>query len=388
MTEDSQPFVSLCMIVKNESRHLPRCLASVQPYVDEMVVVDTGSTDGTPAIAAQFGAKVRYFEWCDDFAAARNYALSLVTGDWVLVVDADEELIVESEDFLEQIRVNPEVIAYLIARTEANHATSMTSLQIERLFKNLPEIRYTARFHEQLRYQNRGFSKNQVGYLEGCRLLHHGNSRQEVEQKVIDRNIPILERARQEEGLSLMLLYTLAGMYGAAGQLEKAQDCWEEALEHLFPYIIEGNPPEEFGFIPSLMFTLAGRSLQSQDYETARLLCQRGLEWCPNYPPLNYVAGMTLMALGFPLGSTAYFEYCQQMGQDGSYYKGEPFEESFLTTDAAYGFGLAYMTLQKWPEAISAFELALHFDENFTEAQQNLDKIRQILAAASNTKGT
>ncbi len=68
----SKPFLSLCMIVKNEGKNLERCLKSAKPYVDEIVIVDTGSQDNTLEIAAQYGAKLDYFEWCDDFAAARN----------------------------------------------------------------------------------------------------------------------------------------------------------------------------------------------------------------------------------------------------------------------------------------------------------------------------
>jgi tetratricopeptide (TPR) repeat protein len=78
------------MIVKNEEDHLPRCLASVQGLADEVVVVDTGSTDRTVEIAQSFGAKVGHFTWCDDFAAARNESLRQCTGDWVLILDADE----------------------------------------------------------------------------------------------------------------------------------------------------------------------------------------------------------------------------------------------------------------------------------------------------------
>ncbi|WP_293125037.1 glycosyltransferase [Microcoleus sp. bin38.metabat.b11b12b14.051] len=373
----SQPFLSFCAIVKNESENLARCLASVQPYVDEIIVVDTGSQDDTPEIASQYGAKVGYFEWCDDFAAARNYALSLVTGEWILVLDADEELIVRSADFRETLKSQPEALVYSIVRTEVEPQAGMTPLHMTRLFRNLPEIRYIGRFHEQIQYQNRSFSDSEVKSLDSVRVLHQANSHQQVAAKVVNRNIPILERTRQEEGLSLMLLYSLAGMYGAAGEDEKARDCWEEGLERLVPHLIDGQPPEEFGFIPSLVFTLAGRSLQNQDYETTMLLCQRGLEWCPNYPPLNYIAGMTLINLGFPLGAVAYFENCLKLGKDGSYYTREPFEESFTTTDPACCLGLAYINLKRWSEAVSAFELALTFDENCTAARENLAKIRQ-----------
>ncbi len=82
--------ISCCMIVKNEEKMLPACLASLQGIADEFIIVDTGSEDRTREIAASFGARVSEFTWIDDFAAARNYAFSLATGDYIYSADADE----------------------------------------------------------------------------------------------------------------------------------------------------------------------------------------------------------------------------------------------------------------------------------------------------------
>ena len=372
-------ILSLCMIVKNERNNLPRCLASIKPYVDEMIIVDTGSEDGTPEIAAEFEAKVRYFEWCDDFAAARNYAISQASGDWILMPDADEEMIIESENFLEQLTLQPDVLAYSIALTEANDQ-SLTPAYLIRLLRNVPDIQYIGCFHEQPTYQNQYISGNQIGYLKGIRILHYGYGKEQILQKNSSRNIPILERIRQKEGLSLMLLYCLAGMYVDTQQTEKAQECYAEAFDKLLPNLLDGTPPNELSFVPSLIFTLGTQSIQQGDYETARLLCQRGLEWCPNYPPLNYLAGATIRALGFPLGAVAYFENCIRLGREGNYYKGEPFEQSYMTTYPAYDLGCLYIDMERLQEALAAFELALSFDANFTAAQEKVNLIRQYLA--------
>jgi tetratricopeptide (TPR) repeat protein len=367
------------MIVKNEIHNLPRCLASVKPYVDEMIVVDTGSEDGTPELAKEYGAKVSYFEWCNDFAAARNYAISQASGDWTLMPDADEELVVESKDFLEQLTLQPDILVYSIALTEVNDQ-SMTPAYLIRLLRNLPDIKYAARFHEQPRYQNQCIKENHIGYLEGVNILHYGYAKKQVQHKNISRNIPILEGIRQKEGLSVMLLYCLAGMYNDTQQPEKAQECYTEAFDKLLPNLIEGTAPDEIGFVPSLLFTLGSQSLQQEDYETARLLCQRGLEWCPNYPPLNYLAGATIRVLGFPLGAVAYFENCIRLGREDDYYKGEPFERSYMTTYPAYDLGCVYIDLKCPQEALAAFELALSFDANFIAAQEKANIIRQDLA--------
>ena len=96
--------LSLCMIVRNEERFLGDALTSVQGVVDEICIVDTGSTDGTVAIAESFGARVSQVAWREDFAWARNQALEMATGAWIFVLDADERLAPGSRDQLRGVR--------------------------------------------------------------------------------------------------------------------------------------------------------------------------------------------------------------------------------------------------------------------------------------------
>jgi tetratricopeptide (TPR) repeat protein len=84
--------VSLCMIIKDEEKYLARCLASAKPIVDEIILVDTGSADRSKDIAIAFGAQVYDYEWKDDFAATRNFSLSKASGEWILILDGDEEI--------------------------------------------------------------------------------------------------------------------------------------------------------------------------------------------------------------------------------------------------------------------------------------------------------
>ena len=86
------PKLSLCMIVKNEEKFLAGCLESVKNIVDEIIIVDTGSTDKTIEIANSYNAKVYHFEWKNDFSLARNESIKHATGDWILILDADERL--------------------------------------------------------------------------------------------------------------------------------------------------------------------------------------------------------------------------------------------------------------------------------------------------------
>src|SRR5687768_5610008 len=112
------PVLSICLIVRNEAGNLPRCLASVEPLGAEVVVVDTGSTDDTAALARRHGARVEHFPWRDDFAAAVNHAFDHAAGEWILRLDADEELVPETLPELRRVLADPLVLAYLVRLEE------------------------------------------------------------------------------------------------------------------------------------------------------------------------------------------------------------------------------------------------------------------------------
>ncbi|QQR81141.1 MAG: glycosyltransferase [Deltaproteobacteria bacterium] len=110
-----KPTLSLCMIMKNEERWIAQCLKSVQGLVDEIVIVDTGSTDRSIEIAKSFGAKVYEHAWEDDFSKSRNRSLDYATGEWILVLDADEVIAESEKESLKQLIKNPPApIIYLI----------------------------------------------------------------------------------------------------------------------------------------------------------------------------------------------------------------------------------------------------------------------------------
>jgi len=147
--------ISLCMIVKDEAKTLPRCLTSVKDSVDELIVIDTGSQDDTIAIAEHHGAIVETTAWTQDFAAARNYSLAKATGDWILVMDADETLTLAGQDLLHQIRTGAmlgnqaldSILLVTLLRYEIN-ADQAPYSPVSRLFRNRPDIRFHRPYHE------------------------------------------------------------------------------------------------------------------------------------------------------------------------------------------------------------------------------------------------
>ncbi len=142
--------VSLCMIVKNEEESLGACLESARTFVDEICIVDTGSTDSTLEIARAHGARLKTIDWPDDFAEARNHSIDMATGDWILVLDADERLRPGQEAELAACVDHPRTIAAFQRITNHGDEGKMVSCLILRLFRNLPEHRFEGAIHEQI----------------------------------------------------------------------------------------------------------------------------------------------------------------------------------------------------------------------------------------------
>ena len=146
-------MISLSMIVKNEEKYLRDCLESVKGVVDEIILVDTGSTDSTVRIAQEYGAKIFNFEWINDFSAARNYSLDQCTGDWILYLDADERLSAKSKNQLKLLTGKNIKIAYYCQVCSIDEVNSRPSIMsYVRLFPNEKSLKFEGAIHEQIEY--------------------------------------------------------------------------------------------------------------------------------------------------------------------------------------------------------------------------------------------
>ena len=182
----SQQKLSVCMIVKNEERALERCLRSVEKITDELVIVDTGSTDRTLEIAERFKANIGHFEWQDDFAVARNAALEMATGDWVLSIDADQWL---DEKSLRPIRAAMADQTCTFLPLE-HYVTGGTMFANRRLFPR-EGARWHQRLHEDVRYEGQDLMPVPLSAM----VLHtDGRVPELVDQKAkVDRNRRLIE---------------------------------------------------------------------------------------------------------------------------------------------------------------------------------------------------
>lgn len=229
---DSAPRLSLCMIVKDEEQYLPDCLASAKPVVDEIIIVDTGSTDRTVEIARAAGAQVFYEEWCNDFAAARNASLRHATGDWILVLDADERLPADSGKLMRRLLDAPDVAAYLVklqCPTLGGSAMGTTQLKwLPRLFRNGVGARYEGIVHECLLPSLRG--KGKIVYSD-VTLDHLGYLQSpEATQAKATRNLRLLEHQVAETSADSLTWIQLAETYLTLARHDQAITSYQNAL--------------------------------------------------------------------------------------------------------------------------------------------------------------
>lgn len=185
-------MISLCMIVKNEEQHLEQCLNSVKNCVDEIIIVDTGSTDRTIEIAKKFDAKIFEYKWNNDFSAARNFGLEKATNELILYLDADEKLTSDSQKELNDLKKRILTKAYNCKIININNHTNRPSvMNYPRIFPNLNSIRFEGKIHEQIIFS---LNKNHIEIQQSdIEIIHSGYdlSEDDLKKKAL-RNLDIL----------------------------------------------------------------------------------------------------------------------------------------------------------------------------------------------------
>lgn len=217
------PTISLCMIVKNEDCFLPKCLDSVKNIVDEIIIVDTGSTDHTIEIAERYNAKIYHHPWENNFSKARNYSLKYATSDWILILDADEELDVKNTNELKTvIREYDADLLYLQVLDKTKEGEIVSVSNSVRVFRNHLSIKYEGTVHNYLQYN--GNTKT-----TDIKLFHYGYHLDEVKmERKFARTSSLLREQIKNDPSNPMPHHFLA--IALSGR-NKHDECIDEALK-------------------------------------------------------------------------------------------------------------------------------------------------------------
>jgi len=239
-TIPSLPAVRLsqCMIVKNEEKNIEQALNWARRTAFEQIVVDTGSTDRTIEIAERMGAKVFHFEWIKDFSAAKNYAIEQASGNWIAFLDADEYFTpVDAKKLMiflkrimsdSQMKENYHVINCAMINVD-EEGNRISTIDQERVFRNLPSVRYTGRIHERL-----GVNKDNIVEVDEIEIIHTGYSDTAIKETGrAERNVAMLRTELEESPNDLNIKSYLADslrMINKKETLAEADVLFEEVI--------------------------------------------------------------------------------------------------------------------------------------------------------------
>lgn len=231
--------ITQCMIVKDEENNMRQALSWGKGVVWEQIVVDTGSTDRTAQIASDMGARVYHYEWKDDFAAAKNFALEQAKGDWIAFLDADEYICAKESEKIPAILTDIQDSRYMALMTPLINLDDSGSVfgqwvQI-RFFRNLPELRYQGRIHENLMINGMDLVIGQILDIGNALYVYHTGYRDSVVSggAKARRNRRLVEKELEARPDDSMLMGYMGDCYKAEKDFENAIRWYELAVEVL-----------------------------------------------------------------------------------------------------------------------------------------------------------
>ncbi|MGG1552823.1 glycosyltransferase [Paenibacillus ferrarius] len=355
--------ISLCMIVKDEEAFIENCLRSVKDIVDEIVIVDTGSTDHTVDICRSFGAKIVEFPWMDDFASARNRGLLEANGDWILWLDADEELdqksgqiLIHALDQNEHDFFSIHLVNYMGEHVQLDNAYLIAHT---RLFRNHKGIQFKNRIHEILDTP----PPNQIPILP-IKVYHYGYLDPVVRRKnKSQRNMTILENEMKKSDYDPWIPYHIASEYYRIQEYDKA---FQYVNMSILQFLLKQLSP------PSLLYKLKYSILLSVgSIDTAWSGIQKAIELHPDYVDLHFYKGIILLVKEQYSDSLAAFEHCIYLGEE---YLNHLVLHGVGTFQAWYYIGVCFEKMNCIDDAKDAYKKSIDLSSSYLPPREALLK--------------
>jgi len=368
------PRITLCMIARNEQRFLRTCLEHAQGAFDELVLVDTGSTDDTTAIAESFGAKVLHFPWCDDFSAPRNVGLQAATGDWILVLDADEFVQPGGCERIRELVQNPRALGYHLHFVNVYGKGKTLGVMMVRLFRNLPGLAYQNVIHEQVTP-----SLQRLGQPLGLALLagevvveHHGYTDEVMDQRgKNERNERLFEKQLAQAPDDVYGHYKYGDfLRRVPGRSADARRLLDRCLE----LILAGPPtlPRELPYAGEVAALCALEAARAGDNQRAREVLDVALRRFVPTPNLHYLAASLALADHRPDDAILHFRRCLA-------YRGQtlvvPIQDGITGHVSLAGIAQAHLLRKELDRAQRLLEQAIAIEPAYEVAHLALSRL-------------
>jgi tetratricopeptide (TPR) repeat protein len=364
--------LSICLLTRDAEKNLERALRSLAPLQAEVIVADTGSRDGTVRAAQALGATVCVVPWDDDFAAAQNLALDRATGDWVLWINPDEELLPQGLEQLPALLARPEALAYVVRVQQLNKADQPDrgmETWYPRLFRRRPDLRYVGRVHPHFSppLEELARRENLQIYPSGLVLRHHAYlsvlTTAKLRWATRLLKLELQDRPGQlhylvEYGRNLLRLNDPKGhevLAEAAEQLLAAAEAPAApapTAASLLEYLLTVSPEQSRSRLPP---------------EKAAELARR---WFPSSPPLLWALAQRAFQAEQFQEAAALLERLVHLGRTGTYDHSTPFDPAIMAEPALLNLGTCYLRLGDPDRAEPCFAQLLSSPEHQAKARQ------------------
>lgn len=362
--------ISLCMIVKDEEQMLPACLESVQGAVDEIIVVDTGSTDSTVHIAERYGASVVHFKWCDDFAAARNAGLEAASGNWILFLDADERIDEQGARELPIWAQQNGAQGYFlqIHNYTGNGSQGVTINPVLRMFRHRPEYRFEGRIHEQIAESIVSNCEDAHFHMTDVIIHHYGYSEKIVSAKnKVNRNMQLLQQMIKEDPVNPFHNYNLGVEHLRMGEVQQALGCFQKSWKGLNPLRVS---------YAHLVLKYEVRCLQALgQWKEALEKIAEGRKLYPDYTDLLHAQAFTENTLGKAGDAERTLREALHMGPPAEMYHTE---EGIGTFQTQFMLGQYAERREALEEAVDAYVEAVRHKPSLLPPLYRICRILQV----------
>lgn len=386
-----RPSVSACMIVKNEEELLPDCLESIRDWVDEIIVVDTGSDDKTVEIAKSYGAKIYHQKWEGNFSKHRNYSLSLATSEWVFVIDADERMIAEDVPTLMQTLQNKNVniISINVFNVYGSRGETTTFLPSVRFWRHALNLQYEGVVHNLL---NLGNEYPVVRVNVRMKHLGYDLSKEKMHQKFV-RTKNLLEQQLEENPNNAFALYNYAQILKAdrtqgddypLHNNELIISSAKKAVELTSP-----NKNSDRHIHLMCLDQMAWGYFHNQDYEKALHYATQAIEYKKDYlDPLLLIGHIYAQQKMWKEAKAGYNAYIEHQAKYSPESEIDSLIFSHIDDRASvyYSLGLIAET-EKYPQLAKSYYLkSLEADAGFIETNSRLAQIYYVENDLENAK--
>lgn len=357
--------MSVCIIAQNEEKYIGQAIRSIKPFVNEIIVVDHFSDDRTVEISSDLGAKVVQRNWDHDFSKSRNFSILQASSPWILVMDADEEYVDDSNALKEAIRL-VNMGHGQAARVGIRSITSQGQVVhswITRMFPNHPDFRYKGRVHEQLHYKE-GYPKVINVPLK---FNHYGYSPDEIQRKdKYRRNLDLLLLEHRLDSSNTYLLFQIGKTYGKMNELINSKKWLGKAMDSIEkPYPI---------FYSTLLLEYANTLMKLKEWGLLSDIINLAIEIYPDYTDLYYIYGSAVIEARNPewfAQIPEVFSYCIQLGEvpEGKYES----VQGVGSFRAHYNLGLFYELTGDISKALYHYEIS--GQQGFNQANERINFI-------------